>query len=101
MRKMPKTEIAAWVRTWGSSRRGVEIDLINSLDDLRDARRFCSVMRLGLFTYVSDETLFNAIVADRVTRGTMSVRRAAREIGGSVEDVSDVLVRHGHAPTDM
>ncbi len=98
---MNATEMAGWVRYWGNSKRGVSIDQINSIEDLRIARKHCSVMRLGLFTNVSDARLFSAVIADRVDRATMSVRKAAAEIGGTIEDVNDLLRRHGKQAADI
>ncbi len=62
---MKQSEIKIWLNYWSHST--VNVDAIQSLEDVAIARRFCSVMRVGLFCYdlVSDEQIWDAIVAIR------------------------------------
>ncbi len=57
--KMSRDDIKAWLRYWRSGRM-VNLAEVGSLEDMRQAQRFCSCMRVGLFAETSAEELWNA-----------------------------------------
>ena len=56
--------IQSYLRYWGASREGVEVHEIKSVADVTEARKWCSVMRAGLFAVenVTDQQIWDALV---------------------------------------
>ena len=61
---MIQADIQRWLRYWGASSKGVTVDAIQSLEDVVQARRFCEVMRVGVFhsDLVSDLQIWRALI---------------------------------------
>lgn len=57
---MQTANIKEWLGYWQRARM-VRFDEIGSLEDMREARRFCPFMVLGRFWNVSDEALWAAL----------------------------------------
>lgn len=59
---MTKTEIKSWLSYWNAA-RAVAVDEIRAFDQVNLARKFCRVMREGVFhpDLVSDLQIWNAL----------------------------------------
>ena len=57
---MTQTEIKGWIKYWAAANL-VAVNEIASLDDVKQARRFCAVTRDGVFSNVSDAAIWQAL----------------------------------------
>ena len=62
--KMKLSDHFKWIDYWSAAHM-VNVDAIQSLEDMREARRFCSCMSHGLFWDISDEQFWSALQAFR------------------------------------
>ena len=64
---MKTAQIKEWLNYWNNS-KCVAVNQIKSLSDVHEARKFCSVMRKGLFNryVVSDEQIWDAVKETRL-----------------------------------
>ena len=61
---MTTADIQRWIAYWTNG-NAVNFAAITSLADMTEARRWCSVMRRGVFSNVTDDQLWNALQAQR------------------------------------
>ena len=61
---MKTAEIKTWLKYWQNA-SAVNVDAIQSLEHVHQARKFCAVMRCNLFADVSDLDIWRAIIALR------------------------------------
>lgn len=61
---MGKAKIKSWIQYWTNARM-IAFGEIQSLADMTEARRWCSVMRLGVFSNVTDRQLWDALAEMR------------------------------------
>ena len=63
---MKQHEVIAWLRYWQVA-KAVAVDQIRAFDQVHLARKYCQVMRVGVFCddLVSDLQIWNAIKAMR------------------------------------
>jgi hypothetical protein len=57
---MAQNNITGWIRYWAAANL-VAVNEIASLDDVKQARRFCAVMRDGVFSNVTDAAIWQAL----------------------------------------
>ena len=57
---MTTKQIKTWLNYWMNA-KAVAVNEIRSLADVTEARRFCAVMRKGVFTDVTDQQIWEAI----------------------------------------
>jgi nitroimidazol reductase NimA-like FMN-containing flavoprotein (pyridoxamine 5'-phosphate oxidase superfamily) len=62
---MANSTIKQWLRYWQAANL-VAVDEIRSFQDVYQARKYCSVMRDGVFAEVSDLQIWNALKEMRV-----------------------------------
>lgn len=63
----PKVAVGEWLEYW--KRAGMfNPATVHSIEDVKEARRFCSFLRVGVFFGVSDEAIYAAI---RQSRGAV------------------------------
>jgi hypothetical protein len=82
MARMTREEIKDWVAMFDHSRM-VNIDAIKSVADVKEAKRFCSCMRNGIFWRVTDAQWFEAIqerVASRLPVAASGLNVGARDV---------------------
>lgn len=61
---MTQTEIKSWLSYWNAS-KSVAVDRIRAFDQVHQARKFCRVMRVGVFADVTDLEIWNSLVSMR------------------------------------
>jgi hypothetical protein len=61
---MTKASIKGFIRYWTAAKL-VAFEQINSVADVAKARRFCAVMRNGVFANVTDAQIWEALCANR------------------------------------
>ena len=66
MTNLKTSEIQTWLDYWQRS-RAVAVDQILAFDQVHEARRFCSVMREGIFADVTDLQIWRALCDMRMT----------------------------------
>lgn len=64
--RMAREQIQEWLRYWQAAKM-VAVDQILAFDQVSDARRYCSCMRVGVFTpdQVTDLQIWRALTAMR------------------------------------
>ena len=63
---LTQTEIKTWLNYWDKAEM-VAVDNIRAFDQVYQARKFCSCMRTGVFSDVTDLQIWNAIREGRDT----------------------------------
>ncbi len=57
---MTQSKIQDWLTYWTNAKM-VDVDQIRAFDQVHQARRFCSCMRLGVFAAVADLDIWRAL----------------------------------------
>ncbi len=65
---MTEARIQDWLRYWHAARM-VAVDQICAFDQVYEARKYCSCMRVGVFTDVTDLQIWRALTALRAQDG--------------------------------
>ena len=61
---MAQQQIKAWLSYWSAAKM-VAVDEIRAFDQVHLARKFCSCMRVGVFSDVTDLQIWRALMALR------------------------------------
>lgn len=61
---MTRSEIQGWLTYWTNANM-VSVDAIKAFDQVALARRFCSCMRSGVFSEITDLQIWRALTAMR------------------------------------
>ena len=61
---LTQNEIKSWLSYWAAS-KSVAVDKIRAFDQVWQARKYCQVMRVGVFVNVTDLQIWNALVSLR------------------------------------
>ena len=57
---MTAAEIKTWIAYWTAAKM-VNFDAVRSVEQVYECRKYCSCMRVGVFTEVSDLSIWNAL----------------------------------------
>lgn len=63
-KSLTQNEIKSWLSYWAAS-KSVSVENIRAFDQVHLARKYCEVMRVGVFTDVTDLQIWNALVSMR------------------------------------